>query len=243
MHTNKRPSGIGGRLPFRLLLLAAGLNAAGAASLIDEWKASTVFWKQDEIGQKIIAAGDRSVLPQLAPYLSHEDRHIRGNAALIFGGFGDPRGFEVITGILNDRSDRPEGQAAAVSSVGVYSPILQIQADRYYAVHLLGELKDPKAIPVLIPLLNDPDLNYKVPWSLGQIGGEAAIQALIQALQNPSEDVRVVAIDALQTLHARDALPALRGMLNDHTRSHFGKLVTVSEAAQTAITAIEAKGN
>jgi len=126
-------------------------------------------------------------------------------------------------------------------SNGQYSPKLQIQSDRYYAVHLLGELKDAKAIPVLVPLLNDSELNYKVPWSLGQIGGQAAIQALIQALQNPSTDVRVVAIDALQTLKAREALPALRAMLNDHTRSSFGQLLSVSEAAQRTIGVLEAE--
>src|SRR5215813_8287464 len=149
MHTNKRPIGIGGRLPFRLLLFTATLSVVRAASLVDDFKASTIFWKQIEIAKQIVQAGDPSVLPQLTSYLTHEDRQIRGNAALIFAGLGDSRGFEVITAILNDRSDRPLGQGGAISSIGKYSPIIQIRQDRYYAVHLLGELKDTRAIPVL----------------------------------------------------------------------------------------------
>jgi len=38
----------------------------------------------------------------------------------------------------------------------------QIQSDRYYAVHLLGELEDSRATPILIPLLQDTEINYKV---------------------------------------------------------------------------------
>ena len=41
----------------------------------------------------------------------------------------------------------------------------QIRADRYYAAHLLGDLKDPRGVDVLIPLLNDEDVASIVPWS------------------------------------------------------------------------------
>jgi hypothetical protein len=71
-----------------------------------------------------------SVLPSLARWLSHADRHVRGNAAFIFGGLGDPRGFQVITDILTDRSDRPEGQGmATASSDGRFHVERQIASD------------------------------------------------------------------------------------------------------------------
>ncbi len=105
------------------------------------------------------------MLPSLVDWLTNEDRHIRGNVAFIFAGLGDPRGLQVITDILTDRSDRPH------PGVGGGNRTLQAQIiqDRYYAVHLLGELRDPRAIPILIPLLKDADINYKVPWALGQM--------------------------------------------------------------------------
>ena len=46
----------------------------------------------------------------------------------------------------------------------------QVRTDRYYAAHLLGDLKDPRGVDVLIPLLDDDDVGYIVPWSLAQIG-------------------------------------------------------------------------
>ena len=32
----------------------------------------------------------------------------------------------------------------------------QIRQDRYYAAHLLGDLKDPRGVPILVSLLKDP---------------------------------------------------------------------------------------
>jgi hypothetical protein len=43
---------------------------------------------------------------------------------------------------------------------------VQIGADRCYAAHLL--LKDPRGVPILVPLLKDREVNYIVPWSSGR---------------------------------------------------------------------------
>ena len=82
-------------------------------------------------------------------------------------------------------------------------------------------------------------MNYKVAWALGEIGGHAAVQGLVQALHDPNSDVRVIAIQSLQQLDARETLPELRPLLKDDERSHFGQLISVSEAAHSAITALE----
>jgi HEAT repeat protein len=77
------------------------------ADLLDAFDNEPVFWKQVEVAKQIISRGDKTVLPRLEHWLSDEDRHRRGNAALIFGGLGDPRGLEVIVAILTGL--RPEG--------------------------------------------------------------------------------------------------------------------------------------
>jgi len=170
------------RLGIPLLLLFAspapdqGQQRPSAAELLDQFQASTVFWKQFEVAKAIVAAKDTSVLPQLESLLTHEDRLLRGNAAFILAGLGDPRGFDVIVAILADHSQRRA--VHQISSVGLPWVQGQIRQDRYYAVHLLGDLKDPRAIPTLVPLLKDPDVNYIVPWSLAQIGDRSAIQPL-----------------------------------------------------------------
>jgi HEAT repeat protein len=216
--------------------LGRGEQLQSAAELLGKFKSTGIFWQQFEVANKVVEVHDLSLLPQLESWLTHEDRHLRGNAAFIFAALGDRRGFDVITAILNDRSDRPEGQGIPG---GLWSLLGQIDADRYYAIHLLGELKDATAVPVLIALLRDEKVNYKVAWALGEIGGKPAVEALVDALRDKSPDVRVIAIEALGKLNAKESLPSLRSLLDDNERSHFGQLVSVADAARAAITKLE----
>ena len=96
-------------------------------------------------------------------------------------------------------------------------------------------MKDARAIPILVLLLKDPDVNYIVPWSLAQIGDRSAIQPLIGALNDTDPSMRVLAIHALENLRATEALPKLRALLADNERCNFDKLESVAHAAQSAI--------
>ncbi len=75
-----------------------------ASSLVEQFKSTTIFWKQFEVAKKIVALHDKSVLQDLEPWLSNEDRHARGDAAFVFASLGDDRGFDVIKAIVDDRS-------------------------------------------------------------------------------------------------------------------------------------------
>ena len=210
-----------------------GQQSPSVSELLRQFQGETVFWRQFEVAKAIVAANDTRVLPQLEPWLTHEDRELRGNAAFIFARLGDPRGFDVIVAILGDRSERRE--VHKISSVGLPSIQGQISEDRYYAAHLLGDLKDPHAVPILVPLLKDQEVKDIVPWSLGQIGDKSAIQSLIAALSDQDPSMRVLAIYALVELKATEALPRLRQLLGDNERCNFDKLESVAEAAQAAI--------
>lgn len=216
-------------------VLAMGQKAGSAPQLVEEFQTNRVFWEQFEIAKKIVSLHDATVLEQLKIYLNDDDRHVRGNAALVFAALGDDRGFEVISSILKDRSDRPEGQG---SPGGKWSVAEQISSDRYYAAHLFGDLKDARAVPILIPLLKDREVNWIVPWSLGEIGDKSAIPPLIDTLSDQSPDMRVLAIYALQALAAKQALPVLRRLIDDDEKIHFDGLGTVAEAARAAISAL-----
>jgi HEAT repeat protein len=138
--------------------------------------------------------------------------------------------------MLTDRSARPEGQGG---TGGRFSVAGQIRADRYYAVHLFGELKDPRAVDVLIALLDDGDINYKVAWALGEIGDARATGALIAALGNRDALVRVSAIQALVKLGATEALPKLRELLSDDAMPSAGDRMSVAETARAAIARLQ----
>lgn len=206
-----------------------------SAALVEQFKTEKLSSRQFTIAREIVARNDASVLPSLVAWLSHADRHVRGNAAFIFGGLGDPRGFQVITDILTDYSDRPPG----VITGGNWTLRAQIRSDRYYAAHLLGDLRDPRAVPILVPLLKDNDINSVVPWALGQIGDKSAVAPLLDALDEGDPSMRVLAIYALETLNAKEAAPRLISLLDDHRKSNFGAQVSVAEAAKAAIAKLQ----
>lgn len=225
-----------------LLLSVSGVcssqQSQALRTLVNQFDSTRIFWQQVEVAKKIITLNDASVLPQLEPWLTNGDRHVRANAAFIFAALGDPRGFDVLTAILDDRSERPKAQGAAVRA-GYWTVKLQIAADRYYAAHILGDLKDRRAVPILVSLLKDPDINYIVPWALGQIGDKSAVQPLIGALKDPDPQVRTLAICALKDLNATEALPSLRPLLDDHGKSNYDGWVSVAGAATAAIEKLE----
>jgi hypothetical protein len=210
-----------------------------ANSLVAQFNSATMSWKQFEIAEKLVALRDTSVLPDLEPWLSNEDMQARGNAAFIFGRLGDDRGFQAIKGILEGGSESTKRTVHEIDDAGQPSPELQLRKDRYYAAHLFGELKDSRAVPILVPLLSDKDVNWTVPWSLGQIGDKSAIPPLVATLSDKGPDMRVLAIDALVQLNAKEALPELRTLLGDNEKIHFDGLGTVAEAAKSAIAKLE----
>ena len=122
----------------------------------------------------------------------------RGNAAFVFARLGDDRGLEVIQAILEDRS--PKRAVFEIDSTGHLSPALQIRADRYYAAHLLGDLRDVRAVPIMIPLLKDEDVKVIVPWSLAEIGDKSAVPPLKEALADKDLTMRASALRALEKL-------------------------------------------
>ena len=176
---------------LRVIASDKEMQALSVRDLLDRFKAEKVFWRQFEIGQALAAANDRAAIAELEAWLTHDDRHVRGNVAFVLGRLGDPRGFQTIAEILADRSLRSPGQGMPG---GKWSAQAQIRADRYYAAHLLGDLKDPRGVELLIPLLNDADVDDIVPWSLAEIGDRRAIGPLIGQLERDDPSVRVLAI-------------------------------------------------
>jgi HEAT repeat protein len=134
---------------------------------------------------------------------------------------------------------------ACVDGKPCWSVRLQIAADRYYAVHLLGLLQEPRAVPILVSFLDNPDINYKIPWALRNIGGKSSIAGLIKALRNSNPEVRVFAVEDLEHLHAVEALPELLPLLADDAMSSYDRRgyvkggITVRSAARAAIDTLQ----
>lgn len=73
---------------------------------------------------------------------------------------------------------------------------------RYEAVRACGGLEDEAAIPHIIPILQDPDLEIRLSaiYALGCIGGSGARQGLNQCLESSDEQIRDAAREALEHL-------------------------------------------
>jgi HEAT repeats len=186
------------------ICLLSTLFAETASGLLEQFENTTVFWEQFVVAKKIVALHDKSVLPRLEPWLRCEDMRRRGNAAFVFASLGDDHGFQVIKAILEDRSTKRA--VFEIDSAGHPSPRQQIRADRYYAAHLFGDLRDVRAVPILIPLLKDEEVKLIVPWSLEEIGDTSAISALVEALGDNNLEMRAAALRSLEKLQAKEAL-------------------------------------
>jgi len=169
---------------------------------------------------------------------------------------GDRRGFDTLAGVLGDYSDqraihyRPlsvitddEPTEDSVDAVAHSPGVLahQSEEDRYYAVHMLGKLGDPRAVDVLIPLLDRDKVNYKVAWALGEIGDRRSVPALVTALTNEDPLVRVTSIGALENLWAVQALPYRVSLCNDPAVPNAGDQVSVGTTARIAAASLALK--
>ena len=246
-----------------LFILGLALVATVACSSppanvqVARFQAEDVFWRQADIAEEIAPLLTQSDLAPLVPWLNHDDRHVRGNTAYLFARLEDRRGLDTLFGILSDRSSQrtiqaPPIETGLVEEVGgaEVDPLTawrrnpaalaqQISTDRYYAVHLLGRLRSPRAVDVLVPLLADDDIDYNVAWALGEIGDARAIPALIEALSNRDAVARVAAIGALEKMHATQALPRLASLFDDAAIPQAGPQVSVGATARRAAASIQ----
>jgi hypothetical protein len=90
-------------------------------------------------------------------------------------------------------------------------------AQRAYAILLLGERADPKMIPAMIHMLSSVPVSLRddVLRALGFFHDPRASQVLFDHLHSSNASERVNAILGLRNLETKDAVPALLAMLDD----------------------------
>jgi beta-lactamase regulating signal transducer with metallopeptidase domain/HEAT repeat protein len=147
------------------------------AELLEEFE-KVEFWRQEEIGMRLIASGDPSIIPAMNRLLDTPQRRRRCNAARVLDALGDPEGLAVILRELEDTSVRPVDPGGRGFGNGKPNVGVQIAEDRYYAAVLLGRIAKKEAVPALIRATTDQAINYAAAISLGQIGDRQAIPAL-----------------------------------------------------------------
>jgi HEAT repeat protein len=151
------------------------------------------------------------IVAQLLPGLASDDETTAWNAAVSLAFFGSPEGVETL-------------------HRGVRSPD---PFRRWEAINSLGRVNAGGAtVSALLPVLESPsvrDRNETV-LTLGQIGGEAAMGALIAALEDEAPDVRWRAAMALGRAGNAEVVPRLEALAmsdpDEQVREHAAKSAT-----------------
>jgi len=106
---------------------------------------------------------------------------------------------------------------------------------RHLACELLGDIRDAKAVPVLLEALADKDefgtsVASVAARALGRIGDRAVIPQMVKALESPDRDLRYESARTLGILRADEAKAALRKLLKDQGETAHHRLVRCAAA-------------
>jgi HEAT repeat protein len=195
----------------------------------------------------------------LVDLMGDEDDDVRMVAARSLAAIGDPAAVEALTVALADpsrwtattvASDLVEmGPAAVPTLVEIASATASgragAQEAAVTAVRVLGEIRDPRAEPVLIRLLQeatDLDLRARAAVALGELGGPLAPQALRTALRDPAWQVRAQAASSIGALGDRGSVAALSAAIADREwwvrRNCAEALGALGDAGREALAAL-----
>jgi HEAT repeat protein len=134
-------------------------------------------------------------------------------------------------------SDRVYAIIIAVGERSVPTLLGQVKTEdkqvREYVIAALGTLKVTKAIPPVSEVLARQELErrYVAAWALGEIGGAAAIPALIRALSDDNSEVRRYATRALIKLNKLSVMPLIEYLDEAHGEGAAAAIRAIGDIA------------
>ena len=163
----------------------------------------------------------------LVELMSDESDDVRMTAARSLAAIGDPAAVDALTTALADSSrwtattvatDLIEmGPASVPTLIEIAASADSGKAGAHdaavTAVRVLGEIRDPRAAPVLVRLVQSAgnlNVRARAAAALGSVGGPMAPPALRQALLDEAWPVRAQAAASLSALGDGESIPALR---------------------------------
>ena len=166
------------------LLLSTGTNDEVIAEILQHCR-SLLGWLRTRILNTLKTFGDEVLRPTV-DMLAHPDEDIRMQALVLCEHFEDPR---------------------------LLGPVVKLLDDddwwlRITACETLSKLKDERVVPHLIKALDDKDTRWAAIDALGVIGGEQALRALVNLLNDDRPEVRMEVLHAC----ARSTDPRLAKM-------------------------------
>jgi HEAT repeat protein len=188
-------------------------------------------WRRARAAALLGRIRSESAVDPLVARLHDESEDVRTVAARSLAAIGHPKAVHALAAALADPS-RWTASAVAADLVDMgpaaVPTLLEIAAGAdseqpgareaaVMAVRVLGEIRDPRAEPVLISLLKNADLNLRAraAAALGSVGGPRTPPALRAALRDPAWQVRAQAAASLGSLGDRGSVEALSAAIED----------------------------
>jgi HEAT repeat protein len=241
------PSGLERRVTLDLLLRYASLLRGAESERIvaflerEGYVADTLLelrarnrWKRAQAAGLLGRMRSQRAVGPLIRALRDESPDVRTMAAHSLAAIGDRRAIAALAAALADSSRWAASTVATdLIEMGaeVVPTLVEIAlraegrgADAHEAavtaVRVLGEIRDPRATPALLGLLEqsaDLDLRARAAAALGTIGGPQAARALAEALQDPAWQVRAQAATGLGALGDVLVVPSLKRAIYDES--------------------------
>jgi HEAT repeat protein len=160
---------------------------------------------------QVLALSDTDLIAPLVACLEAPDADLRIYAALLLGERHDPQAIPALVRALGDpdinvRYHAIEALGGLHASAAV-SPLLDIaQSGEFFlafpAIDALARIGDPRAVPALVPLLDNSLLRAPAVEALGELGDEHVVAPLV-ALLNQGDAPALAVAQALAALHER----------------------------------------
>jgi len=162
--------------------------------LIDALRTSRYWFRRQKVAETIGRIGEQG---PLADALSHEDRHVRRQAAEDLARLGGVQAVEPLAdALIRDEDSYVRRKAAEAlgksGNINAVWPLIQALLDdedwlvRWVAAEAMGSIGHSSAVKSLITALKDDE--WPVRWmaakALGKIGDKSAVGPLIEALKD-----------------------------------------------------------
>ncbi len=189
---------------------------------------SRAWWHRREAAIKLGIMRSESAVPDLARAVKDNSETVRLAAVRALGETNHPEGIKALLDVMQDTEswtgDRVLEIVANIGDSVKEEILLRLKITtkpraRLLLVQLCGIMRWTEAVMLLIPLLDDPDVETRVSTAeaLGNIGDETADSYLISMLQDPRWEVRAQATKSLGSLQDKEALMALTNSLSDES--------------------------
>jgi HEAT repeat protein/MoxR-like ATPase len=212
----------------------------------------------DQVAAAAIAragASDPGAIPDLIALVRANDFR-SGEAAQLLGELGAVEAAPDLVDMLLAPDGRSRRDAAEALSrlrnpriAEALLPLLSTPPVEPYVVRVIAGLRDPRAVPALIQLMRSPEepgyfkrsVNSLAAAALGEIGGEAAVEALAAALGHESPDLRERSAVALARAKCAASVDALVGALEHPDAEVRGQATAglIECAGRQAMTALK----